>query len=94
MSFCPERVIIGTDVVEGDIIIAANGKEMESADVLLDIIENAKPGDKVELKIAHVNQDYTVEKFNVTVALLEDTGTTETVTEKSSGSEFENPFAE
>ena len=89
-----ESSLAATDVVEGDIIIAANGKEMESADVLLDIIENAKPGDKVELKIAHVNQDYTVEKFNVTVALLEDTGTTEKVTEKSNGSEFENPFAE
>ncbi len=86
--------LAGTDVVEGDIIIAANGKEMESADVLLDIIERAKPGDKVELKIAHVNKDYTVEKFSVTVTLLEDTGTTEEVTEKSNGEEFENPFAE
>ena len=82
-----------TEVVEGDIIIGVNGKDMDSVDVLLSIIEKAKPGDKIELKIAHINQDYSVEKFSVTVALSEDTGSSEEVTEKSSEGDFENPFA-
>lgn len=85
--------LVDTDVVTGDIIIGVNGKELESVDVLLDIIEKAKPGDKVELKIAHINQDYTVDKFSVTVALVEDKGSSEAVTEKQNSDEFENPFA-
>lgn len=83
-----------TDVEKGDLIIAANGKDLESVDVLLEIIEHAKPGDKVELTIAHVNKDYKVEKFDVTVALVEDTGTSESTTESSSEGDFTNPFAE
>ena len=85
--------LVDTDVATGDIIIGVNGKELDSADVLLDVIEKAKPGDKVELKIAHVNRDYTVDKFSVTVALVEDTGSLEAVTEKQNSDEFDNPFA-
>lgn len=83
-----------TDVEKGDIIIAANGKDLTSADVLLDIIEHAKPGDKLALKIAHVTKNYKVETFEVTVELKEDTGSTESTTASSDAGDFTNPFAE
>lgn len=86
--------LYNTKVEKGDIIIAANGKKMESTDVLLNIIENAKPGDKIELKIAHVTQDYKVEKFDVTVELSEDTGKTPSTTSPKDDGDFTNPFAE
>lgn len=79
---------------KGDIIIAANGKDLTSADVLLDIIEHAKPGDKLALKIAHVTKNYKVETFEVTVELKEDTGSTESTTASSDAGDFTNPFAE
>jgi len=86
--------LYGTDVVAGDIIIEANGKDMDNVDVLLDIIEDAKPGDKLALKIAHVTNSYKVETFDITVELTEDTGTTESTTSASDEGDFTNPFAE
>ncbi|MCQ2461419.1 MAG: S1C family serine protease [Clostridia bacterium] len=83
-----------TNVEKGDIIIAANGKDLTSADVLLDIIEHAKPGDKLALKIAHVTKNYKVETFEVTVELKEDTGSTESITASPDAGDFTNPFAE
>ena len=88
-----DGALAGTDVVAGDLIIAANGKDLTTADVLLDIIEDAKPGDSLQLTIAHINQDYSIKKFDVTVKLVEDTGSSvETTTEQSEGS-FVNPYA-
>lgn len=63
-----------TKVEEGDLVIAANGKELDTSDVLLSLIEKSKPGDKVKLTFVHVNDDYTVEQYDVTVTLTEDRG--------------------
>ncbi len=38
-------------VSEGDIIIAVNGKDITSADVILDEIANSLPGDKIEITV-------------------------------------------
>ena len=76
-------------------IIAANGKKLTSADVLLGIIEKASPGDKLKLTMARVNNDYSVEKYEVEVALIEDKGSAETTTKApESSEEFTNPFAQ
>lgn len=82
----------GTDVVTGDMIVAANGKDLDDADVLLSLIENASAGDELKLTIARVNEDYTVEKFDVTVKLVEDKGTSSTK-EETTTEVFTNPFA-
>lgn len=82
----------GTDVVTGDMIIAANGKDLDDADVLLSLIENASAGDELKLTIARVNEDYTVEKFDVTVKLVEDKGTS-SAKEETTTEMFTNPFA-
>lgn len=82
----------GTDVVTGDMIVAANGKDLNDADVLLSLIENASAGDELKLTIARVNEDYTVEKFDVTVKLVEDKGTS-SAKEETTTEVFTNPFA-
>ncbi len=85
----------GTEVKSGDIIIAANGDELTTSDVLLDIIEKSSPGDKLKLTMARVNNDYSVEKYEVEVTLIEDRGSAETTTKAPESSEgFTNPFAQ
>ena len=81
----------GTDVATGDMIIAANGKDLDDADVLLALIENASAGDELKLTIARVNDDYTVEKFDVIVKLVEDKGTSASK-EEATTEGFTNPF--
>lgn len=66
----------------GDMIIAVNGEDLTTADVLLDKIQNGKVGDTLKLTLCRVNDDYTIDKFNVDVKLVEDNGT---------GSETEQP---
>ena len=65
---------------------------MDDADVLLSLIEDASVGDELKLTIARVNEDYSVKKFDVTVKLVEDKGTTPT-TEEEKTEGFTNPFA-
>lgn len=89
----PSSSLYDTKVQAGDMIIAANGKDLDKVDVLLNIIEKAKPGDKLELTIVHVNRDYSIDKFNITCELVEDTGTAVTEEEPSTEDDFENPFA-
>lgn len=67
----------GTKAEVGDLIIAVNGEEMTTADVLLDKIENGNVGDKLTLTLCRINQNYEIDEFDVTVTLIEDTGATE-----------------
>ncbi len=60
----------------GDIITAVNGKKLDKADTLLDVIDNSKVGTKIKLSICRVNTDYTLKEFDVTVKLVEDKGST------------------
>lgn len=64
-------------VKEGDMIVSANGKKLDTADVLLDIIENGKVGDVIELGICRIennNSNYNVKEFTVKATLVEDKG--------------------
>ena len=68
----------------GDLITAVNGEKLDTADVLLDKIENGKVGDKLKLELCRINSDYSVDTFTVEATLVEDKGTsseTETTTE-------------
>ena len=85
----------GTDVKAGDLITAVNGEKMETADVLLEKIENGKVGDKLKLTICRINEsNYEIAStFDVTVTLVEDDGQTETTTQATQSIEdFFSPF--
>ncbi len=66
-----------------DMIIAVNGKELTTADVLIGMIDNGKVGDKLTLTLCRVNSNYNVETFDVEATLVEDRGETpETTTQQ------------
>ena len=77
-----------TKVQKYDMITAVNGKDLDTADTLLELIDNGKVGDKLTLTICRVNSNYTTDEFDVDVTLVEDKGTT--VTETTT--EAVNPF--
>ncbi len=72
----PDSSLASTKVELYDLIIAVDGVDLDSADVLLDKIENGKVGDEITLTICRIDgEDYSVSKFDVKVKLVEDTGT-------------------
>lgn len=76
----------------GDLIIGVNGEKLDTADVLLDKIENGKVGDKLKLEICRINSDYSVDTFTVEATLVEDTGTsseTETTTQNQQQNDYD-----
>lgn len=90
-----KSALTGTKIQAGDLITAVNGEKLETADVLLDKIENGKVGDKLTLTIVRLNEsNYEIEStFDVTVALIEDDGQTETTTQATQSIEdFFSPF--
>ena len=70
--------LYGTDAKVYDLICAVNGKELEKTDVLLEAIENGKPGDELTLSLVRINSDYSIKEFDVKVTLVEDTGAADT----------------
>lgn len=73
----------------GDIITAVNGESLDSTDKLLEVIENSKVGDKLKLSVARLNNNGSIStKFDATVSLVEDKGTTTS----SQAEETTNPF--
>lgn len=80
--------LLNTSVEEGDMIIAVNGKDLDSYDVLMDVIENGKVGDTMTLTIARVDGNYKVAKFDITVKLVDET----TISEKETTTESYFPF--
>lgn len=85
----PDSDLANSKVQIGDMIVAVNGKELDTPDVLLDIIDKASVGDKLTFKICRVNTDYTVEEFSVTAKLVEDKGVSEPIEEETT---YVNPF--
>lgn len=59
-----------TKAKSGDMIIAVNGKEADTADSLSSVIQNGKVGDTLNLTIARANNDGTVETFEIKVKLV------------------------
>ena len=93
-SISSDSPLADTDVQQGDMIIKANGKDLESADTLPDLIENANVGDEMTLTIARVDMqnNYTLSQFDVKVTLVEDKGTTTATAEPTTSSSYYNPF--
>ena len=75
-----------------DMIIGVNGKDLTTADVLLELIDKGKVGDKLTLKLCRVSSNYSVEEFEVETVLVEDQGTIETTTTESYIDPFEYFF--
>lgn len=73
----PESSLAGSEIQQYDMIIAVNGKKLTSADVLLELIDSGKVGDKLTLTIARINRDYSVSTFDVEASLVEDKGVPE-----------------
>lgn len=79
----------------GDLIIAVDGQNLDTADVLLDKIENGKVGDTMKLSICRVNSDYSVDTFTVDATLVEDKGNsqeTETTTQSQNSYDWSQFF--
>lgn len=98
-SIIIEEIMIGSDLANkdiksGDMIIAVNGQDLDTKDVLLEIIENGKVGDELILTICRVDSNYNISTFDVTVKLVEDSSTSSAQTEDNSGSGFPFPFGE
>lgn len=71
----PDSSLASTDAEVYDLIIAVNGEDLDTSDVLLDKIENGKVGDKLTLTLCRVDpDDYSITKFDVEVKLVADTG--------------------
>lgn len=76
----------------GDLIIGVDGEKLDTADVLLDKIENGKVGDKLKLEICRINSDYSIDTFTVEATLVEDKGNsneTETTTQSQQQSDYD-----
>ncbi len=59
----------------GDIITAVNGKDLETTDILLEAIENAKVGDTIELTVCRLGRSGSIaDTFTAEVKLVEDKG--------------------
>ncbi len=77
-SISDDSSLANTNVKVGDMITAVNGQKLDSADILLDKIENGKVGDKLKLEICRINSDYSIDTFTVDAELVEDKGGTST----------------
>lgn len=92
-SISNDSSLANTDAKVGDLIIAVDGEELSDADILLDKIENGKVGDKMKLTLCRVNaDDYSITKFDVEITLVEDRGTSETDTQTTTQSYWEEYF--
>ncbi len=88
-SIASDSDLKNSKIQVGDMITAVNGKELDTPDVLLDIIDKASVGDELKLKICRVNTDYSIEEFEVTAKLIEDKGSTSQEDETTT---YINPF--
>ena len=68
--------IARSDVEINDIITEIDGQKITSANVIYSVLQNKKPGDKVELTVYRIGTRLSTSKtFKVTVTLSEDKGT-------------------
>ena len=74
-SISEDSDLVNYDVQVGDIIIAVDGEEMTETGVLAEKIEDMSAGDTLTLTIVRVDTTtWESEQFDVTVELVEDTG--------------------
>ncbi len=77
-SIDADSALAGTDAQPGDMITAVNGKKLDTADVLLETIEDSSVGDELELsifRIESVGGKYSTNEFTVKVKLIEEKNT-------------------
>ncbi len=77
-SIDAESDLAGTEAQPGDMITAVNGKKLDTADVLLEIIEDSSVGDELELslfRIESVGGKYSTNEFKVKIKLIEEKNT-------------------
>ena len=89
--------LYGKDVKEGDMIIAVNGKDMKTTDMLSEMIEDMSAGDKLTLTIVRVNtDDWSQTERDITVTLVEDTGVSNTqdTQQENTPSQGGNPYGD
>lgn len=87
-----ESSLAGTKAQAYDMIIAVNGKDMDKADVLLELIEDGKVGDELTLTLCRVNSDYEISKFDVKIKLIEDKGDAAQESESTTKPDVLNPY--
>ncbi len=75
-EIAPDSSLADTEARRYDMIIAVNGKELTTADVLLELIDNGKVGDKFTLTLCRINSNYSIETFDVQATLVEDRNST------------------
>lgn len=76
----PEGALANTDARQYDMITEVDGKPLTTADVLLERIDNGKVGDKMTLTLCRVNSNYSIDEFEIEIALVEDKGGSEPIT--------------
>ncbi len=76
----PEGALANTEARQYDMITEVDGKPLTTADVLLERIDNGKVGDKMTLTLCRVNSNYSIDEFEIEIALVEDKGGSEPVT--------------
>lgn len=69
-----DSALANTKAKSGDMIVAVNGKPLDTPSYLSEFIEESNVGDKLTLSIVRINNDYSSEEFEVTVTLVEDRG--------------------
>ncbi len=85
--------LANTEAQAGDLIIAVNGKDLTTADILLEVIDNGKVGDTLTLTLCRVSSNYQLTEFKVKVKLVEDTGTVSPTKEETTNFDYYlNPF--
>ncbi len=85
--------LANTEAQPYDIITEVDGKPLDTADVLLEKIDNGKVGDEITLTLCRVNEDYSVKEFTVKAKLVEDKGTDSGTSQDSSSQNYwENYF--
>ena len=72
--------LANTEARQYDMITAVDGKPLTTADVLLEKIDNGNVGDKMTLTLCRVNSNYSIDEFEIEIALVEDKGGSEPVT--------------
>ena len=95
-----ESSLNNTKAQRYDMITAVNGKDLTTADVLLELIDKGNVGDKLRLTICRVSSNYEVDTFEVEATLVEDKGdsvqtTTQNFYEQwfyGNGNSRNNPF--
>ncbi len=74
--------LAGTNAQVGDLIVAVNGKKMDTSDVLLDLIDTGAVGDTLTLTLCRIqDRSYDTTTFDVTVQLVENKGSVTTTTQ-------------